>query len=367
MCVGVSACLLNLIPQIKHSLDEELDLGKNKDRPSLFVFDIQDYQIDELKELLSKNNYSLQNTSPLIRGRIVAINGKDFKRDDDKYFSREDQSAKRIKNRTLNLSFRKAPSSSETIIEGKYPSESYDFDSGKPIEVSLETRYAGRLGVGVGDSIDLEVQGLPFKTKVTSIRKVKWTSFQPNFFIQVQDGAINDAPKIYISSLRVESEEQRRAVQSLIGKNFSNISTIDVSMILAQLKDLLRKMSLILLIMVGLVSLSGLLVILAISYQQFLSRRRDIKLMKLIGSSRWTIVALPVIESLCLSATANVLGVVVGLATSYVLAVYVFEGVWSIDYLAMVYVCLGLPLVCVMTSFILSYFESARKADNLEL
>ena len=85
------------------------------------------------------------------------------------------------------------------------------------------------MGVGIGDKIKIEIQGLDFDTVVTSIRKIKWTSFQPNFFIQFQDGAINDAPKIYISSMRLDSEKERRKVQNLIVKNFSNISSVDIS------------------------------------------------------------------------------------------------------------------------------------------
>ena len=158
LCIGVSACLLNLIPQIQNSLNKELDLKSHKERPSLFIFDIQEYQLDELKNLLEKENYKLENTSPLIRGRIVSVNGKEFTRDDKKYFSREDQGAQAIKNRTLNLSYRKNLSSSEEIIDGEFPQDSYDFDADKEIEISLEFRYARRLGVGIGDKIKIEIQ-----------------------------------------------------------------------------------------------------------------------------------------------------------------------------------------------------------------
>ena len=54
LCIGVSACLLNLIPQIQNSLNKELDLNSHKDRPSLFIFDIQEYQLEDLKQVLEK-------------------------------------------------------------------------------------------------------------------------------------------------------------------------------------------------------------------------------------------------------------------------------------------------------------------------
>ena len=272
---------------------------------------------------MKANNYELENISPLVRGRIVSINDKEFARDDGEYFSREDQGAKAIKNRSLNLSYRKELSKSETIIEGEFPTSTYDYSSNKDIEISLEFRYARRLGVKLGDRIKIEIQGLDFDTVVTSIRKIKWTSFQPNFFIQFQDGAINDAPKIFISSMRVESEQERRNVQNLIVKKFSNISSVDISKVIEEVLKLMTKMSYILMIMVLLVSISGVLVVIAINYQQFLARRTDIKLLKLIGTPLRTIITIPLIESLLLAVAANLLGVCVGLLSSFVLAKFV--------------------------------------------
>ena len=167
--------------------------------------------------------------------------------------------------------------------------------------------------------------------------------------------------------MRLDSENERRKVQNLIVKNFSNISSVDISKVLSELLKLMEKMSYILMIMVLLVSISGVLVVIAINYQQFLSRRTDIKLMKLIGTPIKTIIMIPLIESMLLSVTANVLGVGVGLMSSFILAKYVFDGAWSINYMAMVYIFIAIPLICCSISIFLSLIEARRKYKELEL
>ena len=156
---------------------------------------------------MKANNYELENISPLVRGRIVSIGDKEFARDDGEHFSREDQGAKAIKNRSLNLSYRKELEVGD-YYRGEFPTSTYDYSSNKDIEISLEFRYARRLGVKLGDRIKIEIQGLDFDTVVTSIRKIKMDKLPAKLFIQFQDGAINDAPKIFISSMRVESDRK---------------------------------------------------------------------------------------------------------------------------------------------------------------
>ena len=45
------------------------------------------------------------------------------------------------------------------------------------IPLSLETRYMDRIGVSLGDTLTFDILGLEFTGKITSVRRVKWTSF----------------------------------------------------------------------------------------------------------------------------------------------------------------------------------------------
>ena len=65
-------------------------------------------------------------------------------------------------------------------------------------EISLEQRFAERLGVGVGSVIEFDVQGVPLTLHVTSLRSVEWQSFAINFFIEVEPGVLDRAPALFL-------------------------------------------------------------------------------------------------------------------------------------------------------------------------
>jgi putative ABC transport system permease protein len=56
------------------------------------------------------------------------------------------------------------------------------------VRVSMEEDIAAELGVGVGDQIVWDVQGRPLPSVVTSIRRVDWASFRPNFYAVFEPG-----------------------------------------------------------------------------------------------------------------------------------------------------------------------------------
>ena len=50
-------------------------------------------------------------------------------------------------------------------------------------EVSIELDFARDLGVGVGDTLVFDIQGVPVELLVSSLRTVEWESFSINFFL----------------------------------------------------------------------------------------------------------------------------------------------------------------------------------------
>ena len=62
-------------------------------------------------------------------------------------------------------------------------------------------------GLELGDVLRFFVAGREVEARIASIRKVNWDSFQPNFFILLSPGALDDMPTTYISSMRIETEQ----------------------------------------------------------------------------------------------------------------------------------------------------------------
>ena len=193
LSLSLGVFLLNLIPQIRHTLDEQLQRKEGSKLPGLFFFDIQSEQIEDLKALLAKNGLSPLRASPSVRASLLSVNGRPFDKGEgiSSQMSREKEREMRFRNRGLNLSYRKDLDESEKIIKGTH----LPHRPGELPSISLEDRFADRLGLHLGDVLNFDVQGLEVQGVVRSIRRVQWLSFQINFFILFWPGALDDAPK----------------------------------------------------------------------------------------------------------------------------------------------------------------------------
>ena len=54
------------------------------------------------------------------------------------------------------------------------------------VTLGLEKEFAERIGARVGTILDFDVQGVPLRLKVTSLRTVDWRTFGINFFLVVE-------------------------------------------------------------------------------------------------------------------------------------------------------------------------------------
>ena len=86
----------------------------------------------------------------------------------------------------------------------------YNPSSKQPVEISVEQKYAKSLEIDLNDELEIEVGGVPILAKVVNIRRVRWTSFQPNFFVQMQPGVLDQAPKTFIATLNDLDAEKKK-------------------------------------------------------------------------------------------------------------------------------------------------------------
>lgn len=356
LALSLSSLLINLIPQIESALIQEIKRPEGEKLPSLFIFDIQEDQEVLLKEIVEDEGQRIDVLSPMIRARLTHHNGKAIEKGDNEAgFSREAERERRSRNRGVNLSYRETLQSSEKIIAGRPFSGEYEGDFSEPGELSLETRYADRLGFSIGDLITFDIQGLPIVGKVVNLRSVKWNSFQPNFFLQFQPGFIDDAPKTYIAALPEMDFSQKVALQNKVVSSLPNISIIDVSKVVEKLEEVINQMSRILTVMAWLSVVAGLVVTFSIANHQTQLRIWDINLLKILGSPFRTVYKIILQEFFLISVLAGLLGTLASLMTSWLITAYVFDGVWKIDLMTPLIALIWTVGLCLLVSFVASY------------
>ena len=364
LSLGIS--LLNLVSQIRTSLSDEIRFShSSSNNPQLFLFNIQEDQVQPLRDWATKDSVDLRNIHPMIQSRLVLVNGKNFnKGHGGEAFTREEQRSTRFRNRGMNLSYRKTLSSSEKIVRGEDFFSSQKIPSDGMASISLERRFAQRLNLKLGDTLTFEVEGERVSGVIRNFRKVRWLSFQPNFFILFEGSALADFPKTFLAVMAAAAEDQKYHIQNSIVSKFPNISLLDVSRVSDRLLSLSSQMILALKLMTVLCVLAGFAVFYSICVGQAQARVRDISLLKALGASFRQIQFLFFYQYGLLSFLACFFGLLISFAVSYVLSVLLFHSSWAFSpWLPMGYfaggVLLSLIVVYVSTRTVLN--TSTRK------
>lgn len=229
LAIGLSTFVASGVGQIMISLGEELGAGGKLDSaPDFFLFNIPESEVENLQATVSKFGVSLDFLSPMILARLQAKNGETMENEQFRKFP-------------VRITWREKTIGSEKIVEGQSLREKYDpaRDGDVPL-ISVESRFLERNKLRIGDRLLFDVQGVPVEGKIGNVRSVRWTDFNPNFFISFQGGVLEDAPKTWLANIKAKSREDRVSLQAEIVRNFPDLSLIDVSQGLEKIVALMR-------------------------------------------------------------------------------------------------------------------------------
>ena len=350
LSIGLGTLLLTLIPQTHHGLGKEIGLDNPKgDLPSLFLFDLQEEQLAGMEALLQKEGTTLGNVTPWVRGRIKTIKGMPYEKPihrDEALNNPDEQRRSSFRNRSFNLSYRDHLLESEQILAGRPFSGRYDAEAGKPAEISVEHKYAEALGLELGDRMGIEVAGIPIDTRVVNLRRVRWTSFQPNFFVQMQPGVLDQAPKTFLGTLHHLNQQKKEQIQNTIVREFPTVSILDVERTGKKILEVVGQMTWALQLMATLSVLAGLVILFCVVREKARSQSWEINLQKVLGCTSQQLRRQVWIEFGILGGGAAFIGTLLSLGCSYLLSVVVFDRVWSFRW--------DLPLLVVLSVIALS-------------
>ena len=327
LALALGATLLNVIPQIRASVAKEIE-RPDTSIPQFFMFDIQDDQIDPLKEFFTNRHVTLSQPAGIVRARLDTINGQPAEQRKLTIESNREQGDREsLQTRMQNLSFRSALSASESLTEGQFNGSNWDGQSVP--EMSIEQEFAKRLGLKLGDILTFDISGVAIDAKVSSFRRVRWTSFQPNFFILLQPGVLDDAPKTWVASATGIQDSDRDIIQRDLVNTWSNISVIDVKSAVRRMLTLIDQISKAIGFIAVLAVLAGLGVLFAIASHQARERRISFALLKTLGANVKQATIVSLWEYGLISIAAIALGTLVSIGVSFILSSYIFKAPWQ--------------------------------------
>jgi putative ABC transport system permease protein len=232
VALGLGLMALLVLTLIQDDLIDDWHTSLPPDAPNHFLVNIQPDQLQPLEEFFQQYGIEHPPVFPMVRGRLIKINGKDVSPED----YANDPHAERHIRREFNLSWASQQALDNQVVKGKW----WNVDSSEAV-MSIEEGIAKTIGVKLGDELTYDIAGSPFSAKITSMRKVDWDSFRVNFFVVVPPGLLDNYPVSYITSFYVPLTEI--AMMHELVRTFPNILVVDVAIVINQVQEMIHQVS----------------------------------------------------------------------------------------------------------------------------
>lgn len=318
--LGMGTFLVLTLYLVQMNLLGELLRPKNDRDGNAVLFDIQPDQREGVLNVLKSQQLPVIEDVPMISMRLKTIKGRTIEeiRKDPRSGIRGWALA-----REYRSTYRSELAPTEKLLAGTWHARVED--STNAIPVSLERGIADNLKVGLGDEIVFDIQGVPVKTKVASVREVDWRRLAPNFFVVFPKGAIDDAPAMHMMLTRVQTSEQSARLQREVVRQFPNVSAADLSLILQTVSSVLDKISFVVRFMALFTVGTGLIVLGGTIVSGRYQRLRESILLRTIGASRKQVLQILMVEYVLLGVLAAGTGIIFSVAANWALASFVFN------------------------------------------
>lgn len=287
--------------------------------PNYFVLNVVGSQKEAFQEYLKENDVVSNRFYPIVQTRVLSVDGEKVK------YGGSFTSGERSVHRLIQVSSSMILDPDNRIINGRWFEAS---DKGKPL-ISIEQRFADRLGVKLNSEIELYMGRKTIKAKVISIREVDWHSFKPNFFILLPSGILEKMTPSYMTSFYVPEKELLFSKHLM--EKFPMVTLLDVQMIVAKVRSFLLVLSSVVEYLWTFTFLISFVLLFATILSTLDERMREAKLLRILGISNRQLLWIVLSEFVLLGFLAGAIAVVGAHIMAYWLAGRVFGFPYSLN------------------------------------
>lgn len=321
LAVGLGAFFVIATQAVKDNLLREMDFGRNKTMPNMYLIDVQTDQRAGVEKIIHDYTGKDFEFIPTLRARIYAVNGKPLDPE-----SPEFKKDRRRLAFEYTITYRSHLEPTETIKAGKF----WDPTPSTTPEISIEETLKGMMGLDVGGTLTFDLLGRKITGKVTSIRHIDWNNSRTGFYVLFRPGALESAPQIYIAAIDAPPvEPQRSRFQRELLDHYPNVTAIDVMEIVASFSKILNHITTAVSFVGGFVFLTGVLILVGSIAMTKFQRIYETAVLKTLGARRRMILTMLFIEYGILGCVAGLIGSIAATGLSYAMCRWVFEIPWE--------------------------------------
>lgn len=360
IAIGIGVMVVVTVSLVEQSLLSQVGDNRPTNAPTFFFIDIQPDQTEGFARLLHQRSSDLTSQlTPLVRSRLSALNGHPIKLEatseeeeqKEKGAEKDERRKKWYLTREYVLTFLQNLPKDNAVIKGEWWKPGQIFT--KPL-ISIEEDAAKQLGLAVGDTVELDIQGAAIAGEVSSIRKVEWGNFSTNFYMIFSPGALDGAPLTYVATVRVAKSEEV-ALQQAVVASFPNVTAINIGDVLDNFARVLDRLSLAIRAVALFCVVSGGLVMASALAATRYRRLYESVILKAVGATRSVIAHSFAVEYALLGAVGGLLGSGLASALSWAVLATVFDLSWSLQPAVLVAGFFATIALTVLVGFLSTY------------
>ncbi len=323
LAIGFALFVVGTIHAVEHNVLAQLAVDTRPDRPNVVLFDVQTDQEPGLEALLARHGARITDRAPIVAARLAAVGGVPREQQlADETLSRDRRWALQ---REYQLTYHDRPRDSEEVVAGAWWVPGQVAPDERPHPISLEDDLAASLGVGVGDPLVWQIQGVEVETVVANLRHVDWGRMATNFFVVFPTAALEAAPQTRVLLAHLEGEAARAALQRDVVVAFPNVSALDATLLLRSLDAMFEQIGIAVRVLSLFTLATGLAILVAASLAARRERAREASLLRVLGASRSLLRRIAVAEAVALAALAAAVGGLAALAAAAGVVHWVFD------------------------------------------
>ena len=320
MGIGLGLAVLAAVGQIDGNLRNSMTKSLPDKAPSFFFLDIQSGQLEEFNQRLSDNTeVDRVETAPMLRGLVTQINGKPAAEvGGDHWVLRGDR----------GISYAAGMPENTSLTAGQWWPDDY---SG-PAQISFSAEAAEEIGIGLGDSLTLNVLGRDITATITSLRDVDFSNAGMGFVILLNAGALAGAPHSHIATVYA-AEAAEIPILDELGQAFPNVTGIQIREAVLMVSGIVSSIASAASIGAIATLITGFLILIGAASASSEQRAYETAILKTLGATRHEILVSFALRSAMVGALAASVALGAGLLGGWAVSNFVFESsfevIWS--------------------------------------
>jgi putative ABC transport system permease protein len=352
LSLGLGLTLLVTISLIDGNITRQVATQLPDRAPSFFFVDMQKAQLEPFNAILDDTDGIVSvNQVPMIRGPIVAVNGV---RAGDVDATPETRWALRgDRGFTYSATL---PKGSE-LVTGDWWPETYQ---GPPL-VSFSRELAEGWGVGIGDSLTIDVLGREITAQIASLRDITWQSGGINFILVFSPGVLDNAPQTVLSTVTME-EAGELELQRRVTDAFPNVTSIRVKEAISSVSALLEDLVLAVRATSVVTIIAGILVLAGAMAAGHRHRVYDSVVLKVLGATRAKVLGAYALEYALLGFGTALIAASAGTLAAYLVITQVMQAEWMFLPATLAVTVIGATVITMGFGLVGTWSALSRKA-----